>query len=109
MDRRVQMVPELVTGGVVATAFGWLFILYQKKSAEHDKTLGLYATIIDRAMQAERDKSAIATEHNFLQQSIVQLMQRKVEVTLTDQQLNQVVLLVAQLVNAAIKPKEQAD
>jgi hypothetical protein len=99
------MLPEIFATIVIMLWIGWSI----KTKSELNQTKGLYANIIEKAMQAERDKGAALTELEYLKMSIQSLLSRPVQAVLTEAQITTMNQNIAHIVLAGLKPKEKLD
>jgi len=99
------MLPEVFAGGAVVLWFLWSL----KTKSELNQTKALYANIIEKAMQAERDKGVTEAELNYLKSSINAILQRPVAAMLSDAQIATMNQNIAHIVLAGLKPKEKLD
>lgn len=101
----VTVLPEIFGTTVIIFWLGWS----HKVKTELSQTKGLYANIIERAMQAERDKGTALTELEYLKASIQSLLSRPVVAMLSDAQIATMNQNIAHIVLAGLKPKEKLD
>lgn len=100
------MILEAIAGAAIAVAAfaGW---------NQHQKTLGQLrearasnADVFNRALQAERDKSVAEQELDFIQKSVMTMVQRSVVASLTDAQVNNIIGALVQYANAVQSPEK---
>lgn len=98
--------PEIITGIVMgATSIGCL-IYTQRLRAQLQSEKEKYSEVLAKALSSERSTAKALAELDYLQKTIVQLMNRPVVATMTDQQVNNMIGALLQYADAAKSPEK---
>jgi hypothetical protein len=94
----------------LVTAGGAFLILRMKFYRDHaEAETARYDFMLMRALTAEGEKTKAETEYKFLQQTVVQMMQRPIAAVLQDEQVQQISQTMVSYCNAMMAKRSEVN